>query len=171
MAWSAPVTKATGDLVTAAAWNEQIANNMLALAAGARVYHSAAQSIANTTTTVLAFDSERYDTDVIHDTATNNSRLTCKTAGKYLITAHIDWDGAVAGARSIQILLNGTTIIAADFDASIGAGGMQQSISTVYALAVNDYVEVQVFQSSGGALEVNRVDAYSPEFSMHFQGG
>ena len=35
---------------------------------GARVYHNANQSISNTTVTALAFNSERWDTDTIHDT-------------------------------------------------------------------------------------------------------
>ncbi|GAI09725.1 unnamed protein product, partial [marine sediment metagenome] len=34
---------------------------------GARVYHSASQTIPDAIGTYLAFDSERYDTDNIHD--------------------------------------------------------------------------------------------------------
>src|SRR4029077_20051578 len=76
----------------------------------ARVFHSANQSITTATETTLAFDSERFDTDTIHDTVTNNSRLTCKHAGVYVIGAHVQFDsGAAGGARYVSIMLNGTT--------------------------------------------------------------
>ena len=58
---------------------------------GARAHHSSNQSITNNTFTVLSLNSERWDTDSIHDNSTNNSRLTCNTAGKYIITAGVYW--------------------------------------------------------------------------------
>ena len=39
-------------------------------------------------------------------------------------------------------------------------------ISTFYDLAVNDYVEVQVHQTSGGALDIDKSNNYTPEFMM-----
>ena len=54
---------------------------------GARVHNSANISVSDSTWTSMTFDSERYDTDSIHSTASNTSRLTCVTAGKYLIIA------------------------------------------------------------------------------------
>jgi hypothetical protein len=35
----------------------------------------------------IAYDTETADTDSMHDPATNNSRITCVTAGLYLVTA------------------------------------------------------------------------------------
>lgn len=136
-----------------------------AISAAAKVYHSVSQSIATTTPILLAFDTEKFDTDTIHDNVTNNSRLTCKTAGKYLITVSVNFAANSTGYREVSIRLNGTSDIAkhrsnAIVDASvIGA-------TTVYDLAVNDYVEVIVYQNSGGALNVNRLADYSPDFSM-----
>src|SRR5262245_40483526 len=63
----------------------------------ARAYHSANQSINSGTNTTLNFDSERFDSDTIHDNVTNNSRLTCKTAGKYLICCNVRWASNATG--------------------------------------------------------------------------
>jgi len=118
--------------------------------------------------TKLPFDSERWDTDDIHDTAVmNNKKLTAQTAGKYYIFAHIVWDTNSAGYRSLGILLNGSTVIAeqrggiADPNVPIS-----MSVGTHYELTVGDYVEVQVSQNSGSPIDIFRVDARSPEFGM-----
>lgn len=134
----------------------------------ARVYHNAAQSIANTTGTSLAFNSERDDSDTIHDTVTNNSRLTCRTAGKYLIHASAEFAVSAVGAvRALNLQLNGATLIATQYVTPIGGGlPTALSCSTAYRLAVNDYVEAAVYQDSGGALNVNSAGNYSPEFGM-----
>ena len=124
--------------------------------AGARVYHSANQSIPNDTITTLAFDSEDYDTDDIHDTVTNNSRLTCKTAGKYLIAACIPYSTNGTGYRGAWIDLNGSvTLTLARIPAVTSSGiGTYVFIMTVYDLSVNDYVVLKAKQDSGGALDV-----------------
>jgi hypothetical protein len=133
----------------------------------ARVYHNANQSITNTTATALAFNSERWDTNVIHDTVTNNSRLTCKTAGIYQINGNISWATHATGLRILQMKLNGATIIAHNTVVSVG-GAFQTTmvIGTTYQLAVNDYLQLEVYQNSGGALNVETGANYSPEFMM-----
>ena len=133
----------------------------------ARAYHNAAQSIANATNVALAFNSERFDTDTIHDTATNNSRLTCKTAGKYLVNANVSFAANATGFRQLTIVLNGVTEIAALWLPNQGAGlATTVVVSTLYDLAVNDYIQAFAYQTSGGALDVSVVGNYSPEFSM-----
>lgn len=131
----------------------------------ARAYHNANQSIPDATDTVVALNSERFDTDTIHDLAVNNSRLTCKTAGKYLIMGNVFWAGSATGSRFLRVRLNGTTLIA-EIRNSSSAGGDSQIAPTLYDLAVNDYVEMVVYQSSGGALDVLASGNFSPEFSM-----
>jgi hypothetical protein len=134
---------------------------------GARVYHSVDQSIPNATVTVLAFDSERYDTDDIHDTVTNNSRLTCKTAGKYLIIGQVRFYANSTGWRWVDIYLNGTTYIAAFRLDANSASDHEMVIASIYDLAVNDYVELRVVQTSGGSLSVLAPNnGISPEFMM-----
>src|SRR5512139_267514 len=79
---------------------------------GCRVYNNAAINIANDTVTALTFNSERFDTNGIHSTALNTGRLTCQTAGTYVITAHAAFAANATNRRQITIRLNGATIIA-----------------------------------------------------------
>jgi len=132
-----------------------------------RVFHNAAQAILVTTETTLAFNSERYDqafgsASTQHDTVTNNSRLTALYAGIYLITATAEWSGSAADQYA-AIRLNGATTIARQREPG-GAGNPVHNITTMYSLAVNDYVELRVFTST--ALSINSAANYSPEFSM-----
>jgi len=132
----------------------------------ARAFHSANQIIATATIAILALDSERFDTDTIHDTVTNNSRLTCKTAGKYQITAQVRWDSSNTGTyRGVGIRLNGTTFIGFDLSPP-PAQPLRQNVTTLYDLAVNDYVEVEVEHDSGVNRTIEVQGNYSPEFSM-----
>ena len=133
----------------------------------ARVYHNVNQSIPNTTPTFLAFNSENFDNDDIHDNVTNNERLTCKTAGKYLVVGQVQWDTIAGGRRQIGILLNGTEIAFAESGSVPDAGHKpSQIVATICDLAVGDYVRLRVYQSSGDALDVVYASSYSPVFSM-----
>ena len=42
----------------------------------------------------------------------------------------------------------------------------QMNISTLAKLTEGDYIELMVFQTSGGSLNVNFADQNSPDFSM-----
>lgn len=174
MAWTAPKAWVDQDLVTADDLNEQLSGNLEYLYGAlpaARVYNSGSISIPDGTTTALTFDTERYDNDSIYDNAPYPSRLTCKTAGKYLIACHVVFYTNTSGYRKVQIRVNGATNIAMQ-TAIPGAGSNDTSLSvaTIYDLAVNDYVEVMVVQNSGGALSVRYLGNYSPEFSMNRVG-
>lgn len=133
----------------------------------ALVYNDADQAIANTAITDLAFNSELYDTDTIHDTSTNNERLTCKTAGKYFIWANLRWESdSTASYRRHGIMINGTTNIGYYANWNDTLTIYVYNIIAVYDLAVNDYVTVNVRQSSGGSLDVGYYANYSPFFGM-----
>lgn len=133
---------------------------------GANVYHSADQTIANATYTYLAFDSERYDTDTIHDNTTNNSRLTCKTAGKYLIIGQVLFAFNATGSRIIGIVLNHLTTIGTFTIAPNATYTTRCLGATIYDLVVNDYVELIVFQTSGGNLDISAGALTAPQFKM-----
>lgn len=135
---------------------------------GARVYKAADQTISDDTVTAIQFDNERYDTDGIHDNATNNTRLTCQTAGKYLIGGCIRWETGTATQAQLQIRLNGTTTIAMFSQQIELTGGPTEKwfISTVYDLAQTDYVELVVYQDSTGTKNIVATANYSPEFWM-----
>ena len=137
---------------------------------GARVNNSALQTISNNTLTVVTFDEERYDTDTIHSTSSNTGRLTATTAGKYVITAHAIFASNTTGRRFLSIRLNGTTSIAeAEWDTNQG-DQTRMNLATIYELSATDYVEMLVFQTSGGNLDVVQGDNRTPEFAMQKVG-
>lgn len=130
----------------------------------ARVYHSADQNIPHDTLTILAFDSERFDTDGIHDPVTNNSRLTCQTAGKYIISATWSWAMGGTGGRHCQLLLNGTIVLARSYKEYYAQSS--DTLTTIYDLDVGDYLELQAYQNGGGTEVVEAAPNLSPEFMM-----
>ena len=134
---------------------------------GARVTNSVSITISTGTLTFLTFDTERYDTDGIHRLLSNTDRLTANTAGKYIITVEVRFDSpVVTGRRQIAIELNGTTIIAAqEWDTNQNEDTFM-SITTIYDMAVTDFVRVRVFQSSGQNIDAFKSADESPEFSM-----
>jgi len=135
----------------------------------ARVFHNAAQSLTSGAATILAFNSERFDqaggaASTMHDTVTNTSRLTCRYAGIYSIVCNVEWVANTAGTRTLTLRLNNTTNIGVTSAQSPTSATFRQSVATIYSLSVNDYVEVQATQDSGGPLSVNSTGNYSPEF-------
>lgn len=133
---------------------------------GARVYRSTNQDVANETSVKVNFDSERYDTDSIHSTVSNNSRLTCKTAGKYMIVFHGYMTANANGDRRFQIYLNNGTYIAVSRLGLDPSGYASMPVSTIYDLAVDDYVEAVVYQNSGSTLQLVSYGNFTPEFMM-----
>jgi hypothetical protein len=137
-----------------------------------RVYHNAAQSITSATPTALAFNSERFDqagnaADTMHDNVTNNSRLTCRYAGVYQITGNASFAANATGYRQLEIKLNNTTTIESSIDMTAsGTVASRILCTTLYSLAVNDYVELIAYQTSGGGLNVDVIGNLSPEFMM-----
>ena len=131
---------------------------------GARVRHSVDQDINSGVEVAAAFDTELFDTNNIHDNVTNNTRLTAQTAGKYQISGHVTWDDNSTGLRGLKIRLNGTTWISRDLQTAYGIN--QHTTSTLYDLAVNDYVELMVSHTAGVTLALRVLDPHSPGFMM-----
>jgi hypothetical protein len=117
-----------------------------------KVTKSSNQSISNSTFTTITWDQENYDTDSMHDNVTNNSRITIKTAGKYSILAQSEWASNSTGLRILQIRKNGVDTVGYSRIGS-GQGGANDEVIFVGDLAVNDYLELRVWQNSGGALD------------------
>ncbi len=140
---------------------------------GCRVYNSANLSISHAVLTALTFDAERFDTDAMHSTTTNTGRITINTAGKYVVSASVKWN-TLTGASyetKVRIRLNGSTYLAGQ--SCMWGGGVyeysqiEQTVTTLYDLAQNDYLETVVYQNTGAALLVLASGNLSPEFSAH----
>jgi hypothetical protein len=118
--------------------------------------------------TSLTFDSERWDTANLHETASNSGRLKAPVAGKYYIFANITWESPIgSGLWGLRLWLNGKTVIAEQTLPNTSAPfRISMSVGTLYALGAGDYVEVQVFQNNGNPLMIRHIPATSPEFGM-----
>jgi hypothetical protein len=133
-----------------------------------RAYNSALQTIGTGSATAITFDSERFDLGAMHDTGSNTSRLTVPSGGggKYLVGGNVAWQAnSDSSRRIVQMRLNGSTPIGEENNAAINSASYAtvQSLSTIYALAAADYVEVVVRQDAGGNLNVTASGNVSPE--------
>ena len=124
-----------------------------------RAFSSSNQTLTNIVVAALAFANESFDTDAMHDNSTNNSRLTAKTAGIYYIEGQAEFALNGTGDRFLRIFLNNTSVLSES--RHLAAGGAHRELcGGLFALAVNDYVELIAFQSSGGDLIVNPARFY-----------
>jgi hypothetical protein len=131
------------------------------------VTHSAAQSTAGDgSTTVLAFDSERYDTASMHDTSTDTSRLVAPVTGIYAITVSVAWAADASGRRTVHLRRNGGASIAVAQSAAAGGDEVGMALATLARLEAGDYVEVLAQQTSGSNLNIQKGGEHSPEFAM-----
>jgi hypothetical protein len=111
------------------------------------------QSISNNTATLITWDSENFDTTTFHSTSTNTSRITIPTgkAGYYLFTSYGFFDSNATGNRRMDLRKNGSLIRSWPTPSTTNTfSGL--TITCLLSLAEADYIEIAVFQSSGGAL-------------------
>lgn len=124
---------------------------------GARAYNSTTQSIASgsgDTHTAATLNSEEFDTDGFHSTVTNTSRMTVPSgkAGKYRVRGMAFFEANATGIRSVCIAKNGTKLRGSATRTLVpgSTGGISVWGEWVGDLAVGDYVELMVYQTSGG---------------------
>jgi hypothetical protein len=132
-----------------------------------RVYHDANQNVNNATVTTLSFNQERFDPDAIHDTSTNNSRITPGVVGTYLVGANVQYatDAGGTGSRDILMDLNAGGTYIGHARQKAGTNSDSVNCNVLWRTTASaDYFEIDAFQTSGGALNVNTTANRSPEF-------
>jgi hypothetical protein len=177
MPYTTPAAVSSGAVISKTTFGDVVIAdlNFLANPPACRVHNSGTQNLANNTEVALTFDSERYDTDTMHSTSSNTSRITATTAGLYLITGHVQITGDTDYISIVvSIRLGGTTAVAAIRETAPGTSANQKmfSIATVYKLAAGNYVELTVSQenTSAGTSTTVVSAARSPEFSATWIG-
>ena len=119
------------------------------------VYNSSVQSVPDSTITALLCGSESLDNNGMHSTTSNTSRIIAIAAGRYTFTGTASFAANATGMRRLTFRLNGTT----EYDlvqvvATSVLSNVILSASRTFTLAANEYMEMVVHQSSGGALNV-----------------
>jgi hypothetical protein len=134
---------------------------------GASVYNSANQTITGGGSgTAVLFDSEHFDTDAFHSTASNTGRLTIPSGGGNYFAV---FNGALAaadgdGAANVQIhgVFGGSDLIVAAVPIT---GLTLLNVTTpIIDFAAGDYLYVVIFTGSNRTLSF--ASRYSPEFSI-----
>lgn len=123
---------------------------------GAAYFLASTQSIPDSTQTVVNFDTHgtsSFDTGSYH--GAGSGKFTVPATGLYVVTAAVQWDTGSAGAREVAFIVNGaaTPRIALATSAAVG-NNEAICTSAVLSLTAADTVQLQVYQSSGGALNV-----------------
>jgi LysM repeat protein len=161
-----------GDWLAVERMRAALARDMNPPVPQARVYNSANISLPTSGTfAVLTFDSEHYDNGSLHSTSANTSRLTVPITGLYVVGCSIAFASNVTGRREVALQVNGTNNIAFDTRPAVNGERTKVNLTTEYTFAQGDYVEIVAMQTSGGALNVEFLSAYSPEFWMHRVAG
>lgn len=130
---------------------------------GARISHNASQSITTATPTILSLNTTRRANGI----TVGSDRLTALEAGWYVLAAHVAWATNATGMRSVALKLNGATYLGSNhITAFTTPSTLNMSVATVHYLNVNDYVQIEVYQESGGGLNVTTAANYSPELAI-----
>jgi hypothetical protein len=119
-----------------------------------RVSKSTSQSIPNSTGTIIIFDTVEFDSDNMYDTV-NPSRLVIPSDGVYQIMGQVIFSlQASAGVRAVGILANGSITIGNQGITTNGANTFGINVGSIYNFKKGDYIEMNVYQTSGGALDI-----------------
>ncbi|MEE8606718.1 MAG: hypothetical protein V3S55_03860 [Nitrospiraceae bacterium] len=138
---------------------------------GALVHDTAAQSIPTGVATIIDFDSEEYDTDGIHDNATNNTRLTVppgvtqvKLHGNVHMTAmnnnkllQLSFDKNGSGSYAGRAIMRISTF---------GSDDLVNLTSTVLDVVPGDYFELSCFHNDTVARSTTGATGIGTWFSM-----
>lgn len=145
----------------AAVWLELPSGASTPSFVGARAYSTSTQSISNgsgDTPTAATLGSEEYDTDGFHSTSSNTSRMTVPSgkAGYYRVRGHAFFAANATGIRFACLAKNGTKYRGSATRTLVpgSTGGISVWAEATLNLAVGDYVELMVYQTSGGSLTI-----------------
>ena len=147
---AATLTAGAGISVTNGSGSITIANNK---APAFAAHATATQSVSNTTWTKLNFNSVAglgFDTNSNFNTTTY--RFTPTVAGYYQINGSGYAYPSITGAVNLAIYLNGAGYTASVSSPNANQGPGLQVAALMYLNGSTDYVEIYIYQSSGGAL-------------------
>lgn len=154
MAWTTPVNVATGDVLTATRYNEEVVGNagFLFKPPMASLYRAAALS----NTAPSAYQSIAWDTQEFTNTDSmwvigTPTRITLATAGIYMVTATVTFAASAVGLRALQLQRSGVAYAYG----TLVPGSAVINYMNMTALVESDgthYIEMFSTQSTAGNL-------------------
>ena len=135
---------------------------------GCRLYRATDQVIGNSSLEYVNYSNERWNEGITWS-ASEPSVIIIDTPGTYIVVVQNQWSNSSStGIRITAILLNGETYLA--YQSNAGSL-LYQNVSTIYKFEADDYIQIMVYQTSGGNLNLQK-DAsgdlfqYSQELSI-----
>jgi len=157
----------TSDLELDASGNMEIAGAIKkSTALGCRVYNSGAQTLANTTTTVVDFDTQISDTDDCWASGGDSDKLFARTAGYYMAGISVLYEGNATGRRQLTIRNQDGDGLAATVENAMGGGTakLMTLVTGMILMDVDDYVQFEAWQNSGGNLNIRAATVAAQQF-------
>lgn len=125
------------------------------LSGATRLSRTAALSVSSGVYTNVPWNDEISDPHNWHDNAVNPDRIVPGKSGTYLLFFYTIWTPNTTGLRGQRVLVNGAPQTAAQFVSAAVEGSATQSVALLLRLTTTtDFVQTQVFQSSGVALDL-----------------
>lgn len=160
MAFSAPPSQTTGDVIGATAWN-RLGDNDKWLASDHPIciaYRSSTQTVLDATDTTVTWTNNLVDNSAIHSTSVNTSRFTAPVDGMYHAVAGVGWSADADGTRHLRWQVTGTGVggltgIATGPASPGGQPTYQQTTAEVF-LAAGAYLELIAYQNAGNSLTI-----------------
>lgn len=132
----------------------------------ARVKRAAAQALTIGVPLALTPDSAEWDNNVFWNPLAQQSRLTIRSPGVYLIGGWCQFSAVTAGRRDAYLRLNGTTVLTGSWTHAASANVLALEPVTIWYFNDNDYLEMVALSSVAGVTALARalwVVAITPE--------
>jgi hypothetical protein len=144
-----------------ATWGDTVRDDLETTAKPARcraVRATSGLNVTDATWTAVNFNDESWDTDTMHNTVTNNTRITIPTGfgGYWLVTGLVLMSAeatiVTTSARGARITTNGGS--ARNQFLLLNANNQQfrSTFSDIMSLSAGDYIELEVWHNSGETL-------------------
>ncbi|MFT8348698.1 hypothetical protein [Clostridium saccharoperbutylacetonicum] len=119
-----------------------------------RCQYSLNNSVSLTTEqhSVIGWDKKIFDNKEF--ITTDNTTITIKESGLYLITLSVEFDGNINGVRNISILKDNVEVIAYDSRMSVNYSTTRSNVSAIQYLNSNETLKFRAFQNSGNSLNI-----------------
>jgi hypothetical protein len=140
----------------------QTIGNLLQWSSGAGAYFThvsrvATQSIPNITDTAISFDTANSNASGLW---VSGSQVEVPVSGLYLAFGQVAFATNNTGIRYIFIEVNGNPVGATDSKDGMVSGPTYMNVPRPLQLAAEDVVELDVYQASGGNLNVTSADFF-----------
>ncbi len=165
---------AGGDIIYASTVNDLILRAINR--PGTRLAKQSNQSFANGVLDPITFGSgsEVRDDRGWHSTSSNTARVTPDLPGRYLCIGNVYFAASSVGDRRVYVTKNGSSNGVWGREIANGGNGLTLLVTGVLeANGTGDYFQLEAFQSSGGALNVQGSGdvTFSTTFEVVYFGG